>query len=159
MEVALPIGCTLDPGPGRVQLVIVTKQARASSGSGPGPVPGSAVDALPIGLSDAQKAGTPRRYLRLPSMTICVDDGHDLSLDDAEHGDFVVDEVLWAAGTVGRFCLGTGVDRCRLHVTPALTSAVQCGALGRLIHGSCALKLGTMHVGRLAHLVSFVVDS
>jgi hypothetical protein len=155
MEVVLPFECTLDPGAGSVHLLIVTKQGLQEGTAGPG----SAVPAMPIGLSAVQQVQSGAGgYLCLPSATVLdKSSGEHLSLDAATHVDLVVDTVLWSAGTVGRLNFGL----CRLHVTPELTSAVMCGAVGHLHDGFCALQLGTMHVGRLAQVegrVTFLAD-
>ncbi len=135
---------TLDPGQGSVQLLIVIKHGdRQGHSAGAGP--GSAVDSMPMGLSPSQQA-LGFGCLSLPTLTLR---SGTMTLDHAVDHDAVVDEVSWPAGTEGRFNIG---GHCRLSITPALTSAVQCGALGRVVAGHCALQLGTMHVGRLAQL-------
>jgi hypothetical protein len=146
-ELCLPGAILVDnsgPGCGPCVLLIQTKLPGTEV-----PDPGTAsalVDARPVGLSEAQRAfpGGCSAYMTLPH---CRPAG---AIGPA-HTEDVVDEVRWVAGLTGTLMFE---GRMRLRVSPALTAAVQCQAIGRVENGWCCVPLGTWHVGRfmLAHV-------
>ena len=108
------------------------------------------VDAWPVGLTSAQRTfpGGCSGHLTLPHCRPAGAVG-------PVHFDDVVDEVRWVAGLTGTLTFG---GRARLRVSPALTAAVQCQAIGRVDNGWCCVPLGTVHVGRVMSVLDVAFE-
>jgi hypothetical protein len=114
--------------------------------------PGGLMPVWELGLSAPQRVyeGGCSGFLSLPHCRP-ADSAGPVHLED------VVDEVRWVAGLTGSLMVG---EQTRLRITPALTDAVQCQAVGRVVNGWCCVPLGTIHVGRIMRVVDveFVPD-